>query len=86
MTRPINTKCATCPISCGCSWGCLRGDDLAEIYVLRAALANMLDLCTTMGNFKNGVTHQGIDEGEVWASGVFDQAYAALNGAGQTAR
>jgi hypothetical protein len=52
---------------------------LAEIYVLRAALANMLDLCTTMGDFKNGVSHQGIDEGEVYASGAFDQAYAALH-------
>ncbi len=28
-------KCATCPISSGCSWDCLRGDDLAEIAEMR---------------------------------------------------
>lgn len=31
-------KCATCPISTGCSWSCLRGDDLADIYLLRAGI------------------------------------------------
>jgi hypothetical protein len=29
------TMCAKCPISSGCSWGCIRGDDLAEIAELR---------------------------------------------------
>lgn len=28
-------KCSTCMISGGCSWECIRGDDLVEIYVLR---------------------------------------------------
>lgn len=36
------TKCATCMISSGCSWGCIRGDDLAEIAELRKALSDLL--------------------------------------------
>ena len=36
-------KCATCPINVGCAWACLRGDDLAEIYVLSAALRQIVD-------------------------------------------
>lgn len=50
----------------------------AENESLRAALSELLNLCFTMGDFKNGVSHQGIDEGEVFASGVFDNAQAAL--------
>ena len=38
MTNHAPTHCATCPINVGCSWGCLRGDDLAEIAILRYAL------------------------------------------------
>ena len=34
-------RCPTCPLSCGCSWDCLRGDDLAEIASLRAALSEI---------------------------------------------
>ena len=45
---------------------------------MREALASLLDLCETLGDFKNGVTHNGIDEGEVYASGIFDQARKAL--------
>jgi hypothetical protein len=49
-----------------------------RIEALEAALRELYDLCQTLGNFKNGVEHQGIDEGEVYASGVFDIARAAL--------
>ena len=38
MTDRVHIKCATCPISSGCDWGCLRGDDLCEIASLRNAL------------------------------------------------
>lgn len=41
-------KCATCPVSCGCAWDCLRGDDLAEIYTLRAALDLAEDVLKTV--------------------------------------
>lgn len=30
--------CATCPLSSGCWWECLRGDDLAEIAELKARI------------------------------------------------
>lgn len=36
-------KCSTCMISSGCSWACIRGDDLAEIYELRAAIKELAD-------------------------------------------
>lgn len=36
------TNCATCPISGGCYWACLRGDDLAEIAELRTSLQIIL--------------------------------------------
>lgn len=52
-----------------------RGD---RCPTLAKALEDLLDLCLKAGDFKNGVTHQGIDEGEVFASGIFDQAQAAL--------
>ena len=42
------------------------------------ALVELYKLCRTLGNFKNGVEHQGSDEGEVYASGVFDRVEAAL--------
>lgn len=71
-------KCATCLISTGCSWNCLRGKDLAQIAELRDALKDILDLCLSLGDFKNGVTHNGIDEGEVYAGRIFDKASAAL--------
>lgn len=51
----------------------------AQLATARKALEDMLEFCQTQGDFKNGVTHNGIDEGEVWASGVFDNASAALN-------
>lgn len=50
-------KCATCPISSGCSWACLRGDDLAEIYVLRAALQLIDDYYQTGGDLMSHVSH-----------------------------
>lgn len=34
-------KCATCPISSGCSWSCLRGDDLAKLYELSAEVERL---------------------------------------------
>lgn len=40
MWTGLETKCATCLLSCGCHWGCLRGDDLAEIAELRSALSD----------------------------------------------
>jgi len=33
-----STHCSNCIISCGCSWGCLRGDDWAEIERLRGII------------------------------------------------
>lgn len=42
------------------------------------ALVDLYKLCKTLGNFKNGVVHNGIDEGEVYASGVFDRVEAVL--------
>jgi len=45
------------------------------------ALSTLLEFAQTQGDFKNGVVHNCIDEGEVFASGVFDEARAALNAA-----
>ena len=50
----------------------------ARIAELEVAFVELYKLCCTLGNFKNGVEHNGIDEGEVYASGVFDRAEAAL--------
>ena len=44
------------------------------------ALVSLYKLCKTLGNFKNGVEHNGIDEGEVYASGIFDHVEAVLRG------
>ena len=44
------------------------------------ALVELYKLCKTLGSFKNGVEHQGTDEGEVYASGVFDRVEAVLRG------
>ena len=73
-------KCSTCMLSCGCSWECLRGDDLVEIYDLRAELIAVLNVCHAVGTFANGVTHNGMDEGEVRASEVFHRAWSVLRG------
>lgn len=40
-------KCSTCPINVGCSWGCLRGDDLCEIAELRGEIARLKSQSTT---------------------------------------
>jgi hypothetical protein len=48
------------------------------------ALVELYKLCRTLGNFKNGVEHNGIDEGEVYASGVFDRVEAVLKGENET--
>lgn len=42
-------KCPTCPINVGCCWNCLRGDDLAEIYELRAALRALVEAKALQG-------------------------------------
>lgn len=42
------------------------------------ALVELYKLCKTLGNFKNGVEYNGIDEGDVYASGVFDRVETAL--------
>lgn len=44
------------------------------------ALVELYKLCKTLGQFKNGVEHNGVDEGEVYASGVFDRVEAVLRG------
>lgn len=73
-------KCSTCPLSCGCSWDCLRGNDLVEIYELRRELTAVLNICHSMGTFSNGVIHNGWDEGQLRASEIFDKAWAVLRG------
>lgn len=55
-------KCSTCPISCGCAWDCLRGDDLSEITILRNALMEIaLDHKTYTGH---GTYDEGPHVGE----------------------
>ena len=34
-------KCATCPISSGCYWECLRANELCEIAELKAQIAQL---------------------------------------------
>jgi DNA-binding SARP family transcriptional activator len=52
--------------------------DTAEIERLLAALKDMVHIATQIGNFRNGVEHNGIDEGEVIAGRYIDQACAAI--------
>ncbi len=53
--------------------------DITSHYTIKkAALDALYNLCLAHGNFKNGVEHQGIDEGEVYASGILDQVQSAL--------
>lgn len=42
------------------------------------ALTELLDICESLGDFKNGVVHNCIDEGEVYAGQLIDQARDAL--------
>lgn len=42
------------------------------------AMTELLEHAESQGDFKNGVSHNGVDEGEVFASGLFDAARAAL--------
>lgn len=59
----------------------LAEDDLKmQCRFTHHALVELYKLCRTLGNFKNGVEHNGIDEGEVYASGVFDRVEAVLRG------
>lgn len=61
--------------------GTLTEDDFKMRYrFTHHALVDLYKLCRTLGNFKNGVEHNGIDEGEVYASGVFDRVEAVLRG------
>lgn len=56
-----------------------RDEARSQLGKRTEALKELFDLCLTVGDFKNGVTHQGIDEGEVFAGGIFDKAKAALS-------
>ena len=57
--------CPTCPLSCGCAWGCLRGDDLAEIACLRDRLTRMRAKYESSG-IKCGRGHDNVLPVSLW--------------------
>jgi len=47
--------------------------------VLRDALELLTGMCESVGNFSNGVTHQGMDQGDIMAGQVIDRARELLD-------
>ena len=52
--------------------------DVPRWMRLRTALESMVGMCENAGDFRNGNVCQGVDEGEVMAGRVIDEAKAVL--------
>lgn len=49
-----------------------------DLELALQALESIVNLCKYNGDFRNGNTHLGLDEGEVLAGNIIDQAEATI--------